>query len=98
MSSFLKTFIRKKKIFTYVNEVFIQDTTIDTMLQTLDQYHAIIKHKNLKAAPDKSFCFLNAVKFLGHQVQNNHIQTLQSKTDNFCKIATTKKQGKKPKQ
>ena len=63
MSSIFKPLIRKNKIFTYLDDFIIQDTTTDTMFQTLDQYHTILKHENLKAAPDKSFFFLNSVQF-----------------------------------
>ena len=77
MSSFVKPLIRKNKIITYLDDVFIQDTTTDTMLQTLTHYHTILENENLKAAPDKSFFFLDSVKFLGHQIQNNHIHLLK---------------------
>ena len=42
------------------------------MLQTLDQYHRNLKKENLKAAPDKSFIFLDSVKLFEHRIQNNH--------------------------
>ena len=42
----------------YLDNVFIQETTTGTMLQTLDKYHQIEETKNLKAAPDKTFLFL----------------------------------------
>ena len=64
MSSIFEPLNRKNKIFTYLDDVFIQDTTTDTMLQTLDQYHNILKNENLKAASDKSFFFLDSVIFL----------------------------------
>ena len=59
MSSIFKPLIRKNKIITYLHDVFIQDTTTETILQILDQYHNVLKNENLKAAPDKSFFFLN---------------------------------------
>ena len=40
MSSIFKPLIRKNKVITYLDDVFIQDTTADTMLQTLEQYHS----------------------------------------------------------
>ena len=58
MSNIFKPLIRKNKIITYLDDVFIQDTTTDTMLQTLTHYHTILEKKNLKAAPAKSFIFL----------------------------------------
>ena len=63
---------------TYLDDVLIQDTTTDTMLQTLTQYHTILKNENLKAAPDKSVFFFDSVIFLGQQFQNNHIHPLKS--------------------
>ena len=77
MSSNFKPLKRKNKIITYLDDVFIQHTTTDTMLQTLPQYDSILKTENLKAAPDKSFFFLDSVKFLGHQIQNNNIFPLK---------------------
>ena len=43
------------------------------MLQTLEQYHKTFKKENLKAARNKSFFSLDLVKFLGHQIQSNHM-------------------------
>ena len=53
----------RKKIITYLDNFFIQDTTTDTMLQTLKQYQIILRNENLKAAPDKSSSF-KKLKFL----------------------------------
>ena len=42
MSSIFKPLIHKNEIITYLDDVFIQDTTTDTMLPTLDTYHKIL--------------------------------------------------------
>ena len=55
------------------------------MLKTLTQYHTILKNENLKAAPEKSFFFLDSVKFLGHQIQKKF-----TKTDGFLKLQPPK--------
>ena len=89
-SSIFKPLIRKIKIITYLDDVFIQDNTTDTMLKTLDQYHNILKNENLRAAPDKSFFFLDSVKFLGHQLQNNHRHPFKPKIDEFLKLQPPK--------
>ena len=60
------------------------------MLQTLNEYHTFLENENPKAAPDKSFFFLDPVKFLGHQIQNNHIYPLKSKIDGFLKLQPPK--------
>ena len=80
MSSIFKPLIRKNKIITYLDDVFIHDTTTDTMLQTLTQYHTILENENLKAATDKSFFFLASVNF-----------SLKSKIDGFLKLQPPKK-------
>ena len=55
MSSIFLPLIRKNKTITNLDDVFIQDTTTDSLLQTFDQYHHILQKENLKAAPYKSF-------------------------------------------
>ena len=40
---------------------------------------------------DKYFFFLDSVKFLGHQIQNNHIHPLKSKNDGYLKLQQTQK-------
>ena len=88
MSSVFKPLVRENRVNRYLDHVFMQDTATDTMLQTFNQYHKILKKENLKAAPVKSF--LDSVKFLGHQTQNNHINQLKSKIDRFLKLQPTK--------
>ena len=95
MSSIVKPLVRKNKIITYLDDVFIQDTTTDTMLQTLTQYHTILKNENFKAAPDNSFFSLDSVKFLGHQIQNYHIHPLKSQNRRMVKTTTTQEKKKK---
>ena len=90
MSSIFKPLIRESKIITYIDDVFIQDTTTDTMLQILDKYHKILKNEDLKAAPNKSLFFLDSVKFLGHDIQNNDIQQPKSNIDGFLKLKPPK--------
>ena len=90
MISIFKPLIRKNKIITYLDDVFIQDTTTDTKSKTLTHYQTTLEKENLKAAPDKPFFFLDSVKFLGHQLQNTHIQPLKSKTDRFLKLQPPK--------
>ena len=90
MGSIFKPLIGKNEIITNLDDVFIQDTTTDTMLQTLDQYHNILKNEKPTATPDKSFFFLDSVKFFGHQIQNKHINPLKSMIDRFLKLQPPK--------
>ena len=85
MSSIFKPLIRKNKIITYLDDVFIQDTTTDTMLQTLTQNHTDLEKENRKAAPDKSFFFLDSVSHTP-----TPIHPFKSKIDRFLKLQLTK--------
>ena len=42
MSSIFKPLVGKNKTITYPDNVFIQDTTTDIMLKTLEHYHKIL--------------------------------------------------------
>ena len=63
MSSIFKPLIRKIKIIPYLDDDFIQDTTTDTILQTLNEYHTILANENFKTARVKSFFFLILLNF-----------------------------------
>ena len=97
MSSIFKPLICKNKTINYLDDVFIQETTPEAMLQTLIQYHTILQNENLKAAPKKIFFFLDSVKLLGHQIQNNHIHPLKSKIEGFLKLQQPKNKKRNPK-
>ena len=51
MSFIFKPLIRKNKNVTFHDDVVIQHITTDTMLQTLDQYHNILKIKISRPLP-----------------------------------------------
>ena len=71
----------KNEILLYLDNFCIRDIRTDTMLQTLDQPHKILKNERLRAAPDKTFFFPKSALFLGHQLQNGHRQPLKYKLD-----------------
>ena len=70
----------------YLDDVFMQSQTKDEMLIILEQYHQILKNKNMKAAPDKSHFFLTRVKFLGHIIKRNTITPLKSRIHAIQKL------------
>ena len=80
MSSVFKT-VCKNEIIIYLDNVCIQDIRTDTMLQALDQPHKVLENENLRAAPDKTFFFLESALLLGHKIQNRHIHPLKNKED-----------------
>ena len=56
------------------------------MFILLEQYHQILKNKNMKAAPDKSHFFLTKVKFLGHIIEIITITPLKPRIDAIQKL------------
>ena len=57
LSKIFRPLILKKNAITYLDDVFVQSQTKDEMFIILEQYHQILKHENMKAAPDKSNIF-----------------------------------------
>ena len=74
----------------------MQSQTEDEMFIVLEEYHQILLHQNMKAAPDKSHFFLTRVKILGHIIERNTITPLKSHIDAIQKLqppSNKKKQG-----
>ena len=64
----------------------MQSQTKDEMFKLLEQYQQILKHENMKAAPDKSHFFLTRVKFLGHIIERNTITPFKSRIHAIQKL------------
>ena len=79
MSKIFRPLILNKNAITYLDDVFMQSQTKDEMFIVLEKYHQIILQENMKAAPDKSHFFLTRVKFLGHIIERNNINSLKSR-------------------
>ena len=73
-------------IITYLDNVFIQSQTKHEMFKILFKYHQILLKENMKAAPGKSYFFLNRVKFLGQIIDGNKITPLKSQIDAILKL------------
>ena len=86
MSEIFRPFILNKKAITCLDDVFMQPQTKDEMFIFLEKYHQILLHENMKAAPDKSHCFLTRVKFLGHIIERNTITPFKSRIDAIQKL------------
>ena len=75
-----------KNAITYLDDVFRQLQTKYEMFTVLENYHQILLHENMKAAPDKSHFFLTRVKFLGHIFEKNTITPSKSRIDALQKL------------
>ena len=78
ISKIFRPLILNKNAITYLDDVFMQSQTKDEMFLVLEKYQQKILQENMKAAPDKSHFFLTRVKFLGHIIERNTINSLKS--------------------
>ena len=51
------------------------------MVERLRTFHEAIRNAKFKAAPDETFLFLSAVKFLGHENTQNKIKQLFNQSE-----------------
>ena len=72
----------------------MQSQTKNEVFITLEQYHQIHKHENMKAAPDKSHFFLTRLKFLGPIIERNTIIPSKSRIHAIQKLQLPKNKKK----
>ena len=73
--------IRKKQVITYIDDTIMQSQTRREMFTIINEYHTLLRKAGLKAAPDKTFFFLKKVKFLGHVISPDGIQSIAKRVD-----------------
>ena len=66
--------IKKNQAMTYIDNTIIQPQNKNELFTFMNEYHALLRKTDLKAAPDKTFFFLTKVKFLGHLLSPDGIQ------------------------
>ena len=54
MSKVFRPLVLKNYAITYLDDIFMQSQTKNETFIFLEQYHQILKNKNMKATPDKS--------------------------------------------
>ena len=86
LTHFLYPLIRKGKVISYVDDIFIQTNSYDQMYETLIEYLKILLKENLKAAPDKTYFILKKVNFLGQIIEDKKLKPLISRIDVFQKL------------
>ena len=59
----------------------MQSQTRGELFTIINEYHTLLRQAGLKAAPDKTFFFLKKVKFLGHVISADGIQTIAKRVD-----------------
>ena len=86
MSKVFQPLILSKNAITYLDDVFMQSQTKDEMFIVLEKYHQILQNEKMRAAPDKSHFFLTRVKFLGHIIEKDTINSLKLQIDAIQKL------------
>ena len=69
-------FIKKKQAITCIGDTIMQSQNKNKMFTVNNEYHTLLRRAGLKAAPDKTFFFQKKVKFLGHVLSPEGIQSI----------------------
>ena len=64
-----------------IDGTILQSQTRGEMFTIFNDYHTLLRKVGLKAAPDKTFFFLQKVKFLGHDISPDGIQPIAKPVD-----------------
>ena len=72
----------------YIDNILLLAHIKIHMLDLIEQLHQISSSNILKISPEKSFCYLLTVKFLGLAIGNKTIKPISSKFDGIHKLET----------
>ena len=86
MSSLFKALIEQGFTLVYIDDILLLSDSKEQMFQLIEQLRTISTKHNLNLAPVKSFFMLLKVKFLGHAIGYNTINSIHSKVDANQKI------------
>ena len=64
----------------YIDDILLLADRKQEMFELIKELHKIATKENLKLAPAKLFYMLLKAKFLGHEIGNNTIKPIPSKT------------------
>ena len=90
MSTFFRSFIDERSALVYIDDILLLADDKQEMFELIKELHKIATKENLKLAPEKSFYMLLKVKFLGHEIGNNTINSIPLKIEAIKKILSTK--------
>ena len=75
--------IKKKQAITYIDDTIMQSQNKNEMFTIINEYHTLLRKAGLKAAPDKTFFFLEKVKFRGHVISPEGIQPIAKRVNDL---------------
>ena len=68
--------IRKRQTITYIDNTIMHSQNKNEMFTVINKYQIFFREAGLKAAPGETFFFLRKVKFLGHVIFLEGIQSI----------------------
>ena len=90
MSTFFRPLIDNRSALLYIDDILLLADEKQEMFELIKDLHTIAIRQNLKLAPEKSFYMLLKVKFLGHEIGNDTIKPIPSKTEAIKRIPSPK--------
>ena len=90
MSTFFRPLIDKRSPLVYIDDILLLADEKQEMFELIKEIHKIVTKENLKLAPQKSFYMLLKLKFLGHEIGNNTIRPIPSKSEAIKRIPFSK--------
>ena len=88
MYSYFQKLIDQGFALVYIDNILLLAHIKIHMLDLIEQLHQISSSNILKISPEKSFCYLLTVKFLGLAIGNKTIKPISSKFDGIHKLET----------
>ena len=76
VASSMAPLIKTNQALTYIDDTILQAQNKAEMFEIIRKYHSLKRTAGLKVSPEKTFLFLQKVKFLGQIVSNKGIQPI----------------------
>ena len=83
MTIHLEPLIKKKQALTYIDDTIMQSQNRGETFSIIHEYHNLLRKAGLKAAPEKTFFFLEKVKFLGHVISSEGIKPTAKRVEDL---------------
>ena len=71
--------IKTNQTLTYIDDTILQAQNKAEMFEIIPKYHSLVRTAGLKVYPERTFFFLQKVKFLGHIVSNKGTQPISKR-------------------
>ena len=81
--------MKKKQSITYTDDTVMQSQSKNEMFTVFNEYHTLLLRAALKAAPDKTFFYLKKVKFSGHVISPEGIQSIAKRVKDLKNLKPT---------